>query len=181
MRSGEHEHHRSRCCWKATGPVHLNRIDGEGDPYKNLIYATGSSRMFSLDRQQDLWPPEDVQAGSLVSSASGQSRSEFEAFASAEPHVAATQAVPSRSPSMQNGSAPSLKAPSRTPTVLKSPTGDGVLSRNGPSSNLPAGKAFSIQIGWRLFRLSGASIMSDGLSFASLVPQPNSCSQELIQ
>ena len=128
--------------------------------------------MFSLDRQQDLWPTDDVQGGSLVSSTSAQSRSEFEAFASAEPQVAAKQQLQqqqqtsSRSPSAQtqNGTTiPSIKVPTRAPGVIR--TGE---TRNGQGS-LPPEKAFSIQIGWRLFRLSGASIMSDG-DYSLLMP-----------
>ena len=49
--------------------------------------------------------------------------------------------------------------PTRTPGVLRA--GDASSYRNGQST-LPVERAYSIQIGWRLFRLSGAGIMSDG-------------------
>ena len=93
------------------------------------------------DTAQDLWVGDDTQGGSLLSSASGHSRSEFDNFAA------------------ENVRGPNGKAPIKTPGVLR--TGDMLLTRNGQSA-LPLEKAFSIQIGWRLFRLSGASIMSDG-------------------
>ena len=107
--------------------------------------------MFSVnDTAQDLWVGDDTQGGSLLSSASGHSRSEFENFAAE--NVGGRQA-PDFSPN------PNGKAPMKTPGVLR--TGDALLTRNGQSA-LPLEKAFPIQIGWRVFRLSGASIMSDG-------------------
>ena len=107
--------------------------------------------MFSVnDTPQDLWVGDDTQGGSLLSSVSGHTRSEFDNFAAE--NVGGRQA-PGFSPN------PNGKAPTKTPGVLR--TGDTLLMRNGQSA-LPAEKAFSIQIGWRLFRLSGASIMSDG-------------------
>ncbi len=107
--------------------------------------------MFSVnDTAQDLWGGDDIQGGSLLSSASGHPRSEFEDFAAE--NVGGKQA-PGFSPN------PNGKAPIRTPGVLRA--GDTLLMRNGQNT-LPLEKAFSIQIGWRLFRLSGASIMSDG-------------------
>ena len=102
------------------------------------------------DTAQDFWGGDDTQAGSLLSSASGHTRSEFDNFAAE--NVGGRHA-PGFSPN------PNGKAPIKTPGVLR--TGDTLLTRNGQST-LPAEKAFSIQIGWRLFRLSGASIMSDG-------------------
>ena len=107
--------------------------------------------MYSVNNNgQDLWVGDETQGGSLVSSVSGQSRSEFENFAAE--NVGGKQA--SSTPSNTFG-----KVPVKTPGVLR--TTDAALMRNGQSI-LPAEKAFSIQIGWRLFRLSGASIMSDG-------------------
>ena len=107
--------------------------------------------MFSVnDTAQDLWAGDDTQGGSLPSSASGHSRSEFENFAAE--NVGGKQA-----PGFS--STPNGKAPIKTPGVLRA--GDTLLMRNGQST-LPPEKAFSIQIGWKLFRLSGASIMSDG-------------------
>ena len=106
--------------------------------------------MFSVNTgSQAVWIGDDIQGGSLLSSASGQSRSEFDTFATE--NVGGKQ-DPNTTPS-QNA-----KATVRTPGVLRA--GDALL-RNGQNI-LPAEKAFSIQIGWRLFRLSGASIMSDG-------------------
>lgn len=107
--------------------------------------------MFSVNETaQDLWVGDDTQGGSLLSSASGYTRSEFDNFAAE--NVGGRQAT--RFSPNPNG-----KAPIKTPGVLR--TGDTLSTRNGQSA-LPAEKAFSIQIGWRLFRLSGASIMSDG-------------------
>ena len=108
--------------------------------------------MFAVDyHAQDMWLGDDVHGGSIVSSASAPSRSEFENF-TAE-NGAGRKIARSSASSLSNG-----KASNRTPGVMR--TGD-LLMRNGPSI-LPHEKAFSIQIGWRLFRLSGASINSDG-------------------
>lgn len=108
--------------------------------------------MFAVDnRAQDMWVGDDVQGGSIVSSVSGPSRSEFENFTTE--NVGGKKIPRSGASSLSNG-----KTPSRTPGVMR--TGD-LLMRNGQSL-LPNEKAFSIQIGWRLFRLSGASINSDG-------------------
>ena len=87
----------------------------------------------------------------MVSSLSGPSRSEFESFTTE--NVGSKRVTVSSASSDSNG-----KAPIRTPGVMRK--GD-LLLRNGKSI-LPHEKAFSIQIGWRLFRLSGASINSDG-------------------
>lgn len=107
--------------------------------------------MFSVDkRAQDIWVGDDSQGGSIVSSVSAQSRSEPETFA--PENVSAIRA----SSSVANG-----KGPLKIPGLLR--TADAALLRNGQPT-LPAEKAFAIQIGWRLFRLSGASIMSDGKS-----------------
>ena len=109
-------------------------------------------KMFAVDiRAQDMWVGDDGQGGSIVSSVSAPSRSELENF-TAE-NVGGKKIPRSSASSMSNG-----KTPSRTPGVMR--TGD-LLMRNGQSI-LPHEKAFSIQIGWRLFRLSGASINSDG-------------------
>ena len=96
----------------------------------------------------DLWIGDDAQGGSLVSSISG--RSEFESFGV----DAVTGKEASRTSSTTNG-----KVPTKVPRLLRA--GDALLLRNG-QPNLPAERPFTIQIGWRLFRLSGASIMSDG-------------------
>lgn len=109
--------------------------------------------MFAVDEHaQDLWLADNVQAESLVSGASGQSRSDLNNFTS----EVTKGKQPSGPSSIANG-----KGPLKTPGVLR--TGDAALLRNGQPT-LPAEKAFAIQIGWRLFRLSGASIMSDGKS-----------------
>lgn len=108
--------------------------------------------MFAGDNiAQDLWLGDDTQGGSLVPSASGQSQSDLENFAT---DAVAVKAF-SRASSTTNG-----KGPIKTPGVLR--TGDAALMRNGQRT-LPAERPFTIQIGWRLFRLSGASIMSDGI------------------
>lgn len=105
--------------------------------------------MFSVDNYaQDQWLADDMQGESLVSSVSG--RSDLDNFTTGR--VGAKKN--SNSPSIANG-----KGPVKTPGVLR--TGEAALSRNGQPA-LPAEKAYAIQIGWRLFRLSGASIMSDG-------------------
>ena len=102
------------------------------------------------DQTQDLWLADEAQAESLISGTSSRSRSEFDNFTS-ETAKGKKRTGP---PSISNG-----KAPIKTPGILR--TGDASLLRNGQPT-LPAEKAFAIQIGWRLFRLSGASIMSDG-------------------
>ena len=108
--------------------------------------------MFAVDNHaQDMWVGDEIQGASLVSSLSGLSRSEFENF-TAE-NVGRRKVTPSAASSISNG-IPQMK----TPGVMR--TSD-LLLRNGQSI-LPHEKAFSIQIGWRLFRISGASINSDG-------------------
>ena len=103
--------------------------------------------MFTVDNHaQDMWVGDDV-----ASSVSVPSRSEFENF-TAE-NVGRRKITPSGASSMSNG-----KLPIKTPGVMR--TSD-LLTRNGQSI-LPHEKAFSVQVGWRLFRLSGASINSDG-------------------
>ena len=111
--------------------------------------------MFAVDNgAQDPWLGDDLQGGSVVSSASVPSRSEFENFT--VENVGGKKATRSDASSMSNG-----KGRIKTPGVMR--TSD-LLLRNGQSI-LPHEKAFSIQIGWRLFRLSGASINSDGNFF----------------
>ncbi len=108
--------------------------------------------MFAVDNHaQDMWVGDEIQGASLVSSLSGLSRSEFENF-TAE-NVGRRKVTPSAASSISNG-----KPQMKTPGVMR--TSD-LLMRNGQSI-LPHEKAFSIQIGWRLFRISGASINSDG-------------------
>jgi hypothetical protein len=98
----------------------------------------------------DLGMGDDTQGGSLVSSILGPPRSDFENFAA----DSLTPREASHTSSVTNG-----KWPIKTPGVLR--TGDAALMRNGQPT-LPAERPFTIQIGWRLFRLPGASIMSDG-------------------
>jgi len=104
--------------------------------------------MFSVENHmQDTWLADDAQGPSLRSNGSGQSRPELENFTS-------ETVTRKQTPSSSNG-----KGPIQTPGVLR--TGDAALLRDGQPT-LPAEKSFAIQIGWRLVRLSGASIMSDG-------------------
>ena len=108
--------------------------------------------MFAVDNHTpEMWVGDEVQGGSIASSLSGPSRSELENF-TAE-NVGRRKPTPSAASSLSNG-----KPAYKTPGVMRA--GD-LLMRNGQSI-LPHEKAFSIQIGWRLFRLSGASINSDG-------------------
>lgn len=112
----------------------------------------GAREMLAVDsRPQELWTGEDVQGTSLVSSASGQSRSDLESFA---PETIARK-ITSTASSVSNGNNGVFKIPG----VLR--IGEAASMGYGQAT-LPAEKAFSLQIGWRLFRLSGASIMSDG-------------------
>ena len=102
------------------------------------------------EHTQDPWLVDDAQGESIISGVSGQSHSDLDTFTS--------QTVKGK-----EAAGPSLivngKVPIKTPGVLR--TGDSALLRNGQPT-LPAEKSFPIQIGSRLFRLSGASIMSDG-------------------
>ena len=100
-----------------------------------------------------MWAGEETRDGSEAPSASERARSDLETFTPEA--IAVSRRQPSESSSMRNG----YKSSARTPGVLRS--GDPSLYLNGKSA-LPAEKAFSIQIGWRLFKISGASIMSDG-------------------
>ena len=108
--------------------------------------------MFAVNgHAQDMWIGDDVPGGSIVSSVSEPSRSEFDNFTAG--NAGGKKVTLSGASSISNG-----KAPAKTPGVMR--TGD-LLMRN-VQYILPNEKAFSIQIGWRLFRLSGASINSDG-------------------
>ena len=84
-----------------------------------------------------------ARGGSLVSSTSGISRSKSEV---------ADDKNPRRSQQENSGAG-------KTPGVLRSGQGNDAQNRQ---FTLPPGKGFPIQIGSELFRLSGASIMSDG-------------------
>ena len=64
-------------------------------------------------------------------------------------------AASTTSTSSKNG----YKIPERVPGIMVS--GDPIAYKNGDNA-LPHDKAFSIQIGWRLYKLSGASLNSDG-------------------
>ena len=108
--------------------------------------------MFAVNgHAQDMWIGDDVPGGSIVSSVSEPSRSEFDNFTAG--NVGGKKVTPSGASSLSNG-----KVPTKIPGVMR--TSD-LLMRN-VQYTLPNEKAFSIQIGWRLFRLSGASINSDG-------------------
>lgn len=107
--------------------------------------------MFAVDsRAQDMWVGDDAQGGSVVSSGSGPSRSEFDNFT--PENLGGRKITLSGASSISNG-----KVFTKTPGVLRK----GDLLMRSAQSILPHEKAFSIQIGWRLFRLSGASINSD--------------------
>lgn len=95
----------------------------------------------------DTWFADDAQGSSLLSNGSGQSRPELEDF---------TFETVTRK---QTPSSSIRKGPIKISGVLR--TGDAALPRN-EQPTFPAEKSFAIQIGWRLFRLSWASIMSDG-------------------
>lgn len=113
--------------------------------------------MFAVNgHAQDMWIGDEVPGGSIVSSVSEPSRSEFDNFTAG--NVGRKKVTPSGASSISNG-----KVPTKTPGVMR--TGD-LLMRN-VQYTLPNEKAFSIQIGWRLFRLSGASINSDAPSYFS--------------
>ena len=111
--------------------------------------------MFTVENHaQDMWIGDDMQGGSITSSLSALSRSDLENFT--PENVGRRKITPSGASSLSNG-----KLPLKTPGVMRS---SDLLMRNGQSI-LPHEKAFSIQIGWKLFRLSGASINSDGESY----------------
>lgn len=86
---------------------------------------------------------------SRVSSVSGQSRGENETFSSDVQDDELASSVSRRSENRAG----------RTPGVLRARQGDDVYNGQNP---LPHAKGFSIQIGSENFKLSGASIMSDG-------------------
>lgn len=110
---------------------------------------TETSDIFQGDNSlQDIWLADDAQGSTLLSNGSIPSRSEF------ENNTASECVTRKHTPASSTG-----KGPVKAPGVLR--TGDAALLRDGHST-LPAEKAFAIQIGWKLFRLSGASIMSDG-------------------
>ena len=94
----------------------------------------------------------------LSSSAPPNLEKDISEFESVTPEVTAQAR---KQTSQASSTSQSYKGSVQTPGLLQS--GDGAVYRNGQST-LPAEKAFSIQIGWRQFKLSGASIMSDGES-----------------
>lgn len=107
--------------------------------------------MFSVEHTQEPWAPEETQGESLVSSTSGQSRSELDNYTGEA--IAGNEST--HSVSAGNG----IQVPFKIPAILRA--AEKSRERSGQQS-LPPEKAFSIQIGWRPFRLSGASIISDG-------------------
>lgn len=109
---------------------------------------TETSDIFQGDNSlQDIWLADEAQGPTLLSNGSIPSRSEIG-------NTASEYVTGKHTPSSSTG-----KGPVKTPGVLR--TGNAALLRDG-NSTLPAEKAFAIQIGWKLFRLSGTSIMSDG-------------------
>lgn len=125
-------------------------LGGELSVKPGLAYC--STSMFAVDSQaQDMWVGDDTQGDSIASSVSGPSRSDFENFTSE--HVGRRKVTPSGASSTSNG-----KPSSKTLGVIR--TGDIMMRHR--RSILPHEKAFSIQIGCKLFKLSGASINSDG-------------------
>lgn len=109
--------------------------------------------MFAPDQPgQDLWTGEDALGSSIIPSLSGAA-SDFDNFTS--------DVVSGKQPCSTLTKANDQRGPIKTPGVLR--TTDAALLRDGQTT-LPAEKAFAIQIGWKLYRLSGASIMSDGMS-----------------
>lgn len=120
--------------------------------------ATPSNRLFSRNpfepqneeeqrrKQFDL----DTRGPSRMSSISGHSRGENETVGSDAMDDEFTSSMSRRSENRGAGT---------TPGVLRTRQGDGM--QNGQRT-LPHAKGFSIQIGSEIFKLSGASIMSDG-------------------
>ena len=104
-----------------------------------------------------MWTGEDIQDGAISGSIS-DSASLFENFTNETVAPVSRKETAASSTSSKNG----YKAPARIPGVLRS--GDAEIYRNGEVV-LPQDKPFSIQVGWRLFKLSGASLMSDGWLF----------------
>ncbi|KAG8528935.1 uncharacterized protein KY384_006624 [Bacidia gigantensis] len=107
-----------------------------------------------------MWAGDVVQDASTAASITDVNQFQFDDFTPEASAVARLQAPTSGTDSPSNGS----KYPAKVPGVLRQ--GDPMLYRNGDGA-LPPEKAFAIQIGWRLFRLSGASILSDGPSYFS--------------
>lgn len=103
---------------------------GEEDPRKGQIGLVG-------------------RGGSVVSSASGQSRGE-NPFPRSDVQDEEVSSTTARSEN---------KGAGRTPGVLRTRTG---LESDDGQYALPHAKGFSIQIGSDVFKISGASIMSDG-------------------
>lgn len=91
-----------------------------------------------------------TRGGSVVSTASGHSRSDNALFRS---DTMDDENISGASIRSEN------KGAGRTPGVLRTRQGEDL--QNGQQS-LPHAKGFSIQIGSEIFKLSGASIMSDG-------------------
>ena len=109
-----------------------------------------ASRALDVDDDARRGPAgQYTRGGSLVSSTSGFSRGQVEA-----PKSEIADDENSRQYLIQEN-----RGAGKTPGVLRSsPGNDGQNSQ----FTLPPGKGFPIQIGSELFRLSGASIMSDG-------------------
>lgn len=108
---------------------------------------THHEAMFSVNHNiQDIWLDGDAQGTPILFNETEQTQSGLEDFTS-------RTVISEQTPSSYG------KGLIKTPGVLR--TGDAQFLRDGQPS-LPAERSFAIQIGWRLFRLSGASIMSDG-------------------
>ncbi len=134
-----------------TGQVASNRKSPPGASQFNTM-----KKMYTGTRTLEV--DEDLRRGqagqstrgvSLVSSTSGLSSGEIEL-----PKYEVANGDNSRQSLIQEN-----KGAGRTPGVLRS--GQDNVTQNGQFT-LPPGKGFPIQIGSELFRLSGASIMSDG-------------------
>lgn len=138
-----------------------NRAQAVFDRRKNppLPKGTALNRVFSVDvaearEEDDLRPNQfgsSAGGGSTVSSASGQSRGEN--------HLSRSDGQDDELTSTLSRS--ERKGTGTTPGVLR--TRPGHELEDGQRA-LPHAKGFSIQIGSEVFKLSGASIMSDGQS-----------------
>lgn len=165
-RSAPSEHIVNHLASKPSNAVSMNSRFGQtprtGQVVSNSKSAPGTSQFNTTKKMytgtRTLEVDEDsrrgqagqfTRGGSLVSSASGFSHGELDL----PKFEVADEDNSRRSQTQENRGA------GRTPGVLR--TGQGNDTQNGQFT-LPSGKGFPIQIGSELFRLSGASIMSDG-------------------
>lgn len=112
-----------------------------------------------------MWAGDETQdEDALPSASSDQPQMDFNAFTPEAIAVASHTATGKRKRGSENTTSSTPIGNNRrnhTPTVPGVLRSGEMAFNKTTRGSLPAEKAFSVQIGWKLFRLSGASLMSD--------------------